>query len=181
MPDSVVIRATIMIATIGYAAAEWLRVRRPAAWRMSRLIWTIGALSIVVHSAAAFHYRYGWSHTHAIQATAQQTAAVTGLDWGGGLFVNYAFVAIWTTDAAWWWIGPASYAARPRALSAALAAVFLFMFVNGAVVFAHGAMRWIGAASVLVVCAAFLPVPGSRTPVCSAQPPVPSPRPPSPK
>ena len=175
MPDGALIRATIVMATICYAAAEWLRLRRPAAWRVSRGLWTIGALSIIVHAAAAFHYRYGWSHTYAIHATAEDTAAVTGIEWGGGLYINYAFVALWTVDAAWWWLGAASYAARRRALSVAVSAVFLFMFLNGVVVFAHGPMRWFGAVCVLIVCSTVfsrqLPVPVSscQLPVASLQ------------
>jgi hypothetical protein len=154
MPDSALIRATIVMGTICYAAAEWLRLLRPAAWRVSRGVWTVGALSLVVHAAAAFHYRYGWSHTYAIEATAADTAAVTGFEWGGGLYINYAFVALWTADAAWWWLGAASYAARRRALSVTVSAIFLFMFLNGVVVFADGPMRWFGAVCVLIVCLA---------------------------
>ena len=167
MPDGNSIRGTIAIATIAYAAAEWLRVRRSPAWRSARALWTIGALSLAVHALAAFHYRYAWSHTQAIQATAAETAAVTGLDSGAGLYVNYAFLSLWIADAAWWWLAPASYAARRRALSLTVSAIFLFMVLNGAVVFAQGAMRWLGTACVLTVCAAFVrgvrPTARSRT------------------
>lgn len=171
MPDGTSIRGTIAIAMIAYAAAEWLRVRRSPAWRTARALWTIGALSLVVHAAAAFHYRYAWSHTQAIQATAAETAAVTGLDSGAGLYVNYAFLALWIADAAWWWLAPASYAARRRALSLAVSATFLFMFLNGAVVFAHGAMRWLGTACVLIVCVAVVRRAGrtARSPVPSVR------------
>ena len=33
--------------------------------------------------------------------SARQTAEVFGLDWGGGLYVNYAFTAAWVADVAW--------------------------------------------------------------------------------
>lgn len=142
------IRATIAAAIVCYAAAEWLRFRRPLAWRAARLAWTAGAALVVLHSAAAFHVRHAWSHQHALASTASQTAAVTGLDWGGGLYANYAFIAVWVADAAWWWRSPSGYAARPPAVTNVLAVWFLFMFANGGIVFARGPVRWLGAACV---------------------------------
>jgi hypothetical protein len=94
---------------------------------------------------------HAWSHRAALIDTARQTAAMTGIDWGGGLWVNYAFLLIWIVDAAWWWAAPAGYRRRPRALRHSLLAFFIFMFVNGAIVFAHGAMRMLGAAAVAAV------------------------------
>ena len=139
-------RAAIVGATFAYACAEWLRFRRPAAWRASRVAWTLGIGLLVVHSAAAFHVRHGWSHADALASTAAQTAALTGWHWGGGLYFNYAFIAVWVADAAWWWAGPASYPMRAGRWRAVVTVAFFFMFANGAVVFAHGAMRVFGAA-----------------------------------
>jgi hypothetical protein len=157
------IRGSIALATIAYAAAEWLRYRRPAAWRGARIAWTAGVVLLIVHSAAAFYLRHGWSHRRALDDTAAQTAAVTGLDWSGGLYANYAFITLWAADAVAWWRHPAAYAARSSLATAALTATFLFMFANGAVVFAHGAMRWLGAAAVaLAACAWYFRV-GDRS------------------
>jgi hypothetical protein len=149
------IRTTIVLTTICYMFAEWLRFRRPAAWRTARLAWTAGAVFIILHAAAAFQIRHGWSHRHALESTAAQTEAVTGLHWGGGLYVNYAFLALWAADAWWWWQHPATYLAGSGGVTHARAAVFLFMFVNGAVVFANGPMRWFGAVCVGVVAVAW--------------------------
>jgi hypothetical protein len=151
-----VVRATIAAATIAWAAAEWWRLTRPhVPDAPARALWTIGAASMTAHAVAAFHTVYGWSHHRALVETARQTAAVTGWTWGGGLFVNYAFVAIWMADAAWWWLAPDAYRRRPAALSAALRGVFLFMFLNGAIIFAAGAMRVLGIIAVSVVTAAW--------------------------
>jgi hypothetical protein len=163
MFDDVLIRGSIALATIGYAAAEWIRYRRPAAWRGARIAWTAGVALVIVHSAAAFQLRHGWSHRRALDDTAAQTAAVTGLDWNGGLYVNYAFITLWTADAAAWWRNPAAYAARSRLATTALTATFLFMFLNGAVVFAHGAMRWLGAAAIASAAYAWYFRVGDRT------------------
>lgn len=169
MAGDILIRSTIALATIGYAAAEWLRFRRPAAWRAARAMWTAAAVLSIAHAAAAFQFRHDWSHRDAYNATAVQTAAVTGLDWGGGLYVNYAFLALWAADAAWWWRNPARYAARSSWCTTAFAAGFLFMFFNGAVVFAHGAMRWLGAACVAVAaCAWYFRTADRRTTPCDS-------------
>ena len=155
MPGDALIRATIVIATLGYAYAEWLRYRQPARWRRARLVWTAAAMMAVAHAAAALHVRHGWSHRAALASTASQTAAVTGIDWGGGLYVNYAFLALWSADAAWWWRSPTSYRAQSPWLASTRSAIFLFMFLNGGVIFAHGAVRWLGAACVIAAGAAW--------------------------
>jgi hypothetical protein len=91
---------------------------------------------------------YAWSHEAAIEATVRQAADRFGAGWRGGIYVNYVFLAIWLADVCWWWAAPASRASRPRAVEAARRALFLSMFVNGAVVFASGAGRVIGSVAV---------------------------------
>ena len=110
---------------------------------------------LAVHAVSAFQTFYAWSHERALLETARQTLAVTGWSWGGGLFVNYAFVAIWMADALWWWLAPEAYRRRSAALSAALRGLFVFMFLNGAIIFAAGGMRVIGIIAVSVVIAAW--------------------------
>jgi hypothetical protein len=148
MGGEVLIRATIIGAMLAYAIAEWLRFRRPAAWRAARLAWTAGALLAVAHAAAALHVRHAWSQRDALASTASQTAAVTGVNWGGGLYVNYAFLTLWTADAAGWWYSPSAYRNLPPSIASVRVCTFLFMFVNGAVVFARGPTRWLGLACV---------------------------------
>ncbi len=94
-------RLTIWIALAGYftgvVALKLSRDRRK--WEQAaRLAWTIGCLSLLVHVACAFHFYHGWSHDAAYRETARQTSEVTGLDWGGGLYINYAFVTGWVID-----------------------------------------------------------------------------------
>ena len=101
--SDIAVRGSIAAATLAWAAAEWLRWRRPTRGLTARAIWTVGAGSIIVHAVAVFHYVHHWSHDAAIAHTARQTAALTGLDWGGGLYVNYAFIALWVGDAMLWW------------------------------------------------------------------------------
>ena len=124
--------------------------------RHSRALWTVGALLAAVHSAAAFAVFYEWSHDRAVAATAQQTAAVTGLAWGGGVFFNYAFLAIWLGDAMWWWVSPTSYETRDRAIDFIVRGFLFFMFLNGAIVFADGGMRVLGTFAVAAVSVSWL-------------------------
>jgi hypothetical protein len=149
------VRGTIWLSLLAWAGGEWARCSRGGPAAAGRSAWTVGALAAIAHSAAAFHFRHGWSHKAALVETARQTAAVTGLDWGGGLYVNYLFLAVWTADAAWWWLRPETFDRRPRALDRVVRAFLLFMFLNGAVVFARGPMVAVGAAAVLAVLAAW--------------------------
>ncbi len=142
-PD-IAVRGSIAAATLAWAAAEWLRWRRPTRGLTARAIWTVGAGAIIVHAVAVFHYVHHWSHDAAIAHTARQTAALTGLNWGGGLYVNYAFIALWVGDAMLWWRDRSRYERRSIAWRDALLAIFVFMFVNGGIVFAHGPARAVG-------------------------------------
>jgi hypothetical protein len=108
-------------------------------------------VSLLGHSALAFQLRYGWSQEAALLDTVRQTQAVTGLAFAGGLFINYAFLLLWLIETAWWCCCPARYRERARALDRSLRAFFMFMFVNGAIVFVHGPMRLVGGALVLAV------------------------------
>jgi len=149
------LRGTIWLSLLAWVIAEWQRSLDMQSGQGGRAAWTGGAISAVVHSALAFHLRHGWSHDAAYADTARQTAAVIGLDWGGGIFFNYAFLAVWTGDALWGHIAPGSFARRPRGVDRAVRAFLWFMFLNGAVVFTRGWMRALGAAAVLAVAAAW--------------------------
>ncbi len=47
-----------------------------------------------------------WSHAAAYAHTATQVAAGVGLNWGGGIYANYAFTALWLVEVGWWWAAP---------------------------------------------------------------------------
>src|SRR6266849_9648535 len=120
--------------------------------RSARLAWTVGCLAYLAHIVCAFHFYHDWSHSHAYAATARDTAAEFGLDWGGGLYFNYAFTLVWIVDVLWWWVHPATYETRPRWVNVAVYGFFVFMAFNGAVVFASNPIRWFS----LAVCAGLL-------------------------
>lgn len=142
---------TVRLACLFYfaALAAWITGRRGPA----RAAWTAGLLFYLLHVAAAFSFHHHWSHAAAYRETARQTAELFGFDWGGGIFFNYVFTAIWMADAAWLWLRPESYYRRARAVSAAMHGFLAFMVINGAIVFATAPMRWASLAACLLLIA----------------------------
>ena len=152
---------TIWISLVLFAAGEAGRRRGLVSGSAPAWAWpafAAGAVLCAVHVALAMSLAHGWSHDSAVAATARQTKAVYGLDWGGGVFANYAFVAVWAFDA-WRWRARTE---RPGTGSDTLTwttrAFFLVMILNGAVIFAAG-WRWIlGAALVAALIWIWRPV-----------------------
>ena len=85
----------------------------------------------------------------AYHETARQTGEVLGLNWGGGLYVNYFFTLAWVIDVLWRWAGMERYRQRPRWLSIAWHTLFFIIVVNSTVVFGTGLVRWLGLAACL--------------------------------
>lgn len=142
-PTTPLVAVTIWTALALYVAGEYGRTRLPPTpW--ARPVWLLGALTYLAHMAAAFAFHHGWSHAAAYAYTAARTEELFGLDWGGGLWVNYAFTAIWIGEGLWWRLRPAHYEGRPRIWRLAVRAFFLFMIANGAVIFVEGPRRLLG-------------------------------------
>jgi hypothetical protein len=108
-----------------------------------------GCLLSVAHLAIAMGSVHGWNHQAAMDATARQTFAIYGLDWGGGVYVNYAFVALWVFEAWRWRTGRSGSQPRSRLAVWAVRIFFFVIILNAAVVFAVGPRRLAGAAIVL--------------------------------
>ena len=134
--------ATIAAAVVAWAFAEFLR---------SRVLWAAGAALALIHAAAAFHVFYNWSHDTARDLTMRQTAALSGVNFSVGIYVNYVFLTVWAGDAAWWLADCDSYRRRPRALALVIRGFIFFVIVNGAVFFADGWARVLGAAATSLV------------------------------
>jgi hypothetical protein len=114
---------------------------------LARWAWTFGCVSLLLHIACAFHFFHDWDHQQAFAATARQTEEVVGLDWGGGLYVNYAFVLVWVADLVWWWACPERYEARSAVIEWIVQGFLFFVAFNATVVFGVGAIRWWGLAA----------------------------------
>ena len=147
-------RATIWVSIVGYVMGSVIfalgsssRRRVRCDWA-TRVIWTIACASLIAHFISAFQFYHAWSHQAAYSDTARQTEELFGLNWGGGLFINYALLIAWILDVAWWWrSGIDSYRYRPRLLVALWHGLFVFIIFNATVVFADGVARWVGLAA----------------------------------
>ena len=149
---------TIWLALGLYAAAQVERRRSASAisglgLRLLTLSWGL----YIGHVLLAFDVHYDWSHATAYAETAAQTEVLLGRRWGGGLYLNYLFSAVWGTEMCWWRWAPESYEGRAHRLELAIRVFFLFMIVNGAVVFVNGPQRWLGVAIVGVLLVAWCP------------------------
>jgi hypothetical protein len=135
-PADVVTRQTARVAVLFWALAAGailLRFRDYA-----RCAWALGCAAFCVHVATAFDRVHGWSHAAAVH----HVAAVSGF--GPGLFVSYAFTAVWAADAGWWVLAPASYDVRPAWLDRGIHGFMAFVVFNGTVVYETGFIRWAG-------------------------------------
>lgn len=137
-------RWTIRIALALYVAAL---AARPAT-RLRRWAWTLGCLFYLAHVGAAFQFYHHWSHAAAYRHTARRTAEVVGLNWGGGLYWNYAFTVVWLADVVWMWVWPESYRSRWRG---AIYGFLGFMAFNATVVFETGLVRRAGLAGTVLL------------------------------
>jgi hypothetical protein len=137
-------RWTVRIAIAFYVISLVSRGSWP---KGSRLAWTGGCAFYLLHVVCAFEYYHHWSQAAAYAATAKQTAEVVGIDWGGGLYVNYAFTLVWLADVGWWWVDAERYCNRPRWIEWLVQGFLGFIVFNATVVFASGFSRWLGIAA----------------------------------
>jgi hypothetical protein len=147
MFEEVLTRLTIQAALAAYFLA--LALPKPNA--LAKRLWALGALLSWLHIAAAMIYVHHGSHAEAVEETARRTEALFGWRFGGGVYFNYVFAALWTADALWWWLAPAAYQHRPRWVAWTIHGYLLFIVINGAIVFASGPTRWLSLAALVIV------------------------------
>jgi len=145
-------RGTIWVSILAYTIGSIVFAisrGRTGFDRWTRLAWTIGCAALVAHFICAFDFYHGWSHESAYADTARQTAEVIRINWGGGLFINYAVALVWFADVAWWWFaGVSAYRRRPWLITLSWHGFLIFIIFNATVVFKDGLTRWVG----LLVC-----------------------------
>lgn len=167
---------TVWISLSLFALAEVARHRTARTW--PRAVSAAGLVLMIVHVFIAMGWRHDWAHSSALATTAAQTRDVYGLDWGGGVYVNYVFVVLWTFLVLGCWGdregagadrhgagseqqgaggGPAGAggAGLRHAVVWAVRWVFLIIIANAAVVFAGGWRRLAGAAIVAALVVAW--------------------------
>jgi len=126
--------------------------------------WTVGCAVFLLHIAFAFQFLHGWSHASAVAHTARRTYEVIGINWGGGIYVNYAFMLLWVVDVAWWWRRYLRREPTPARHYWSVQAIFAFMTFNATVVFGPPHWKWTATAAVLTLLAARMLIPKSPAP-----------------
>ena len=147
-------RGTVWLALVLYVWGELALARRRegavSGFVAVRWLQSLAWAAFLAHIACAFQFYHHWSHAHALADTARQTAERVGWNWGGGLWFNYLFAALWTGEIGWAWFDLEGYRNRAIWMVRSVRAFFFFMIFNGAVLFAPGPQRWLG----LLLCAA---------------------------
>jgi len=144
--DHLSTRLSVWLALTLFVVAQVARRSTTAQTRsVGRWLFGVGWTAFLCHVLLAFEIHYGWSHATALAETATQTEALTGVRTGSGLYMNYAFGLIWLADLFSW---NGSDARTPTRFTWLARAFFVFMIVNGAVVFVEGPHRWFGLALV---------------------------------
>jgi hypothetical protein len=155
-------RSTIWISILSYTIGSIvfaLSRGRDDFDRWTRLVWTIGCVALIAHFVCAFNFYHAWSHESAYVDTARQTAEVFKINWGGGLFINYALVLVWIGDVTWWWFaGVSSYGRRPWLLTLIWHGFLIFIIFNATVVFKNGLTRWAGLLVCLSLCLSWVSI-----------------------
>lgn len=106
-------------------------------------LWTIGAVSYLVHVACAFEFVHDWSHVAALDHTAQETKRFVGIGRGEGLYVNYLFTAIWLADVIRLWLANLLRSQTNRWVDVGVHTLFAFIVFNATVVFGPAIYRWL--------------------------------------
>ncbi len=129
--------------------------------RIGALCWLAAFVMLVLHELLAFAVVHHWSHTAALEHTAERTAQVIGVRWGGGLYFNYAVTLLWGIDVARLGLRMATRrAVRGRCLKsrdrlhALTVACVTFAVFNATAVFGHPAW-WAVVGAWLVVLVFF--------------------------
>lgn len=150
------VRWTVRLAVVCYAARVLMDVADLGSLRMRRGVWTVGLAFYLAHVATAFHFVHHWSHAAAWDETARQTFELTGWRSGAGLWANYAFTLLWLGDVAAWWALGRNFPRMFRQTSVVVQILFAFLVLNATVVFGPEFWRPIAAAFGLIVAVALV-------------------------
>ncbi len=118
----------------------------------ARWMWTAGNVLFLIHILSAFAFVHDFSHAAAYEHTAERTAAVIGVRWGGGIYVNHAFALFWVIDVILWWIYGPHWAYRSKVWYWSVQGIFAFMFINATLIFGPTHWVWVTGLLALLVC-----------------------------
>ena len=134
-------RVTIWLAMLGYVlSVVCLLLQFRPGWAFG--FYAAGLAAFVLHAVFAFAAFYDWSHTTAWLETRDQTYKSTGFDSGHGIYLNYALGVVGLLDTIRWQFTKEPLHLKSRWAGICLHCFFLFMIINGGIVFASGMVRW---------------------------------------
>jgi hypothetical protein len=149
---------TVWASMSALVASEWARRRGSTIGPVGPLqLSAVGLALLAVHIAIAIVHHHGGDHAAAVAETARLTEQVYGVAWGGGVYVNYAFVAVWAAYLLWWRSHPGE--ADSLAVFAVGRALLFVIIVNALVVFASPLTRPLGVVLCAVLAWAWWPRP----------------------
>ncbi|MEM0967798.1 MAG: hypothetical protein AAGJ31_00480 [Verrucomicrobiota bacterium] len=108
------------------------------------ILWGAAGLFFLAHVLIALASVHDWSHEDAVAHTARRTEELVGWRFGGGVYFNYLFVALWIGESLLWRFAPGWRRSRPVWLSLLLHGYLFFIVVNGALIFESGPTRTAG-------------------------------------
>ena len=106
-------------------------------------IWAVGCLFYLLHVGLAFAFVHDWSHAAALEHTAAETARMTGVHRGEGLWVNYLFSLIWIADVIRVFVAFIHKRTTNVPVDYVVASFFAFVVLNATVVFGPVVYRWL--------------------------------------
>ena len=119
---------------------------------VAKAIWLTGAILSVVHTLCAFGFFHHWSHIAAVEDTARQTDELLGFRFGGGLYFNYVFVALWLRQTPFGGSQTVSHMNLDLGvIGICVVGYLLFIAINGTAVFESGISRWGGVVLLLTL------------------------------
>ncbi len=142
------IRIAMLLLVLVLAAEILGKKKTNPAWAS---LWLLGAILSLCHSLGALIAFHHSSQAEALESTAQQTEELLGFRFGAGLYVNYAFVAIWLFDAVLRIAMPTKYEQFPKLYGRLVYAFLIFIAINGAIVFKSGTVRSVGIVSLSIL------------------------------
>jgi len=146
-------------------AADILIVDASRRDRWARWAWTLGCAVYLAHVVFAFRFLHHWSHAAAVEHAARRTFEVVGFEFGGGIYVNYAFTLLWVADVALWWRRSQTKTAASAPYYWLVQAIFAFMMFNATVVFGPAFWKWVAGLALVAIVALRLLVPRTRDPI----------------
>lgn len=107
-----------------------------------RLAWLSGSILVMIHMVSSYGLVHHWSHASALESTAIESEQVTGIRAPWGVYVNFAFAAVWFAYS----LAMCICGRRIRVLDTIVFWSTLLIVLSATVIFEVGWVRWLSLA-----------------------------------